>query len=605
MRTAADRWHEAYTALAAKPGGLNFDHTAFNLAKMEPTDNGKWREPDGAEAMAWVLFSAYRKFGDEKYLNAAKELMAHTDRREMNPHYEILHLYGTYLAARLNAEHDTNYDVGRFVNWCFNPSETRPGWGVGVGRWGEYECSGLACGVQDGGGYAFLMNTYVLGGCVVPMVRYDERFARGVGKWMLNTMQAVRLFYPDELPAEMQSSPGWKSDPPNVIAYEGLRRRGPKGQSPYATGDAVRFKWGNTDLGIYGSGFVGMFAGMITPGDDPMIPRLDLLACDFFRDKAYPSYLYYNPYNERREVSVAVGDSAVDVYDAVRNTFVARNVTGAAKVSLDSDSAMVLVLAPAGGKESSDGRKTLVDDIVIDYDNGRVPRPLPNKRPRVADQSKAVAADRATVVVDGDPKEWAGVGSDTLQLNTGGRGKLELDLRFAWDNEFFYVLAKQTAKGEKVNEVKDAAAYAYAPWDSDSVWLHLDIPNGRVPSVGDLVLALSLNSNRLKDLYVAAGLTPEERTGIHSATSGTADAGDRVVEARVPWSTLIRYATSNQPRLVERLGKVGPGFRFGCEPMLIEFNHTRQSFIGGAHYRRPSGRDADSRDIVLRDANSN
>src|SRR5687767_44110 len=287
MKTSADRWYSAYEVLAAKPGGLNFEHTGFSLAKMEPNDNGKWLEPDGAEGMAWILFSAYRKFGDENYLKAAKDLIGYIDQRDTNPHYEINHLYGTYLAARLNAEHDTNYDVGRFVNWCFNPSENRPGWGVGVGRWGDYECSGLACGVQDGGGYSFLMNTYVLGGCVVPMVRYDERFARGVGKWMLNTMNAARLFYPDELPADMQSSPGWKSDPPNVIAYEGLRRRGPKGQSPYATGDAVRFKWGNTDLGVYGSGFVGMFAAMITPGEDPMIPQLDLLACDFFRDKAY------------------------------------------------------------------------------------------------------------------------------------------------------------------------------------------------------------------------------------------------------------------------------------------------------------------------------
>ena len=602
MRTAADRWYQAYQALAARPGGLNFDHTAFSLAKMEPADNGKWREPDGAEAMAWVLFSAYRKFGDTKYLEAAKDLMAHTDGRETNPHYEILHLYGTYLAARLNAEHDTNYDVGRFVNWCFNPSENRPGWGVGVGRWGDYECSGLACGVQDGGGYAFLMNTYVLGGCIVPMVRYDERFARGVGKWMLNTMNAARLFYPDELPADMQSSPGWKSDPPNVIAHEGLRRRGPQGQSPYATGDAVRFKWGNTDLGIYGSGFVGMFAGIITPGDDPMIPQLDLLACDFFRDKAYRSYLYYNPYGERREVSVSVGNSAVDVYDAVRNTFVARNVTGAVKVPLETDAAMVLVLAPAGGKESHAGRKTLVDGVVIDYDNGLAPRPQPNKRKPAPDESKTVAADRASIAVDGDPTEWARVGSETLHLDTGGRGKLELDLRFAWDDAFFYVLAKQTAKGEKVHEIKDADEYAYAPWDSDGVWLHLDIPNGRLPSVGDLVLALSLNSKGAKDLFVAAGLVPEEARQIQSATSGTAEAGNRVIEARVPWNALVKYATSNQPRLVERLGKIGPGFRFGCEPMLIEFNHTRQSFIGGAHYMRPTGRDSNSRDIVLRDA---
>jgi hypothetical protein len=604
MKTSCDRWYQAYKALASKPGGLNFDHTAFSLAKMEPQDNGKWREPDGAEAMAWILFSGYRKFGDQRYLDAAKDLMAYADQRETNSHYEILHLYGTYLAGRLNAEHETNYDVTRFVNWCFDPSDTRPGWGVGVGKWGDYECSGLACGVQDGGGYSFLMNTYVLGGCVVPMVRYDERFARSVGKWMLNTMQAVRLFYPDELPADMQSFPGWKSDPPNVIAYEGLRRRGPKGQSPYATGDAIRFKWGNTDLGIYGSGFVGMFAGMIVPaaaGDDPMMPGLDLLACDFFRDKAYPTYLYYNPHDERREVTVNAGSKSVDLYDAVRNTFVARGVSGNTKVALGGDSAAVLVLAPAGGKESFQGRKTLIDSVVVDYDNGRVARPQPKRRPPAPDQSQPVAAARAEITVDGDAKDWEKVASDTIKMDTAGRGKLALDLRFAWDNEFFYVLAKQTAKGEKTHEIKDASEYAYAPWDSDGVWLHLDVPNGRLPSVGDLVLALSLNSKNASDLFVAAGLDPAESKQIHTATSGSAEAGDRVIEARVPWKALVQYATSNRPQLVERLGKIGPGFRFGCEPMLIEFNHQRQSFIGGLQYRRPSGRDENSRDIVLRE----
>jgi hypothetical protein len=601
MRTACDRWYTAYQLLKSRPGGLNFDHTAFSLAKMEPVQNGKWHEPDGAEAMAFVFFSTYRKFGDEKYLAAAKDLMAFTDERQTNPHYEILHLYGAYLAARMNAEYDTNLDVSKFINWCFNPSENRPGWGVGVGRWGDHECSGLACGVQDGGGYAFLFNTYLLGGCVVPAVRYDERFARGVGKWMLNTMNSARLFYPDELPADMQSSPGWKSDPPNVIAYEGLRRVGPKGKSPYAVGDAIRFKWGNTDLGIYGSAFVGMFAGIITPGDDPMIPQLDLLACDMFHDRAYPSYLYYNPYDDRRDVSVSVGDKAIDVYDAVRNTFVARNVTGSTKVPLDADSAMVLVFAPVGGKETTQGRKMLIDGVVIDYDNGLVPRPQPNNRPPETDLSKTIAANRATITVDGNADDWANVASESLHLDTGGRGNLQADVKLAWDDQYLYVLAKQTAKGDKSGEITTAAQYKFAPWDSDGVWLHLDIPNGRVPPVGDLVLALSLNSKNGTDLFVAAGLVPDEAKQIHTATSGTNDTGDRVVEARVPWTTLIKYATHDSPPLVERLGKIAPGFRFGCEPLLIEWNIQRQSFIGGAQFMRPTGRDANSRDIVLRE----
>lgn len=596
MRTAAERWYAAYEALAARPGGLDFEHTGFSLTKLQPNDNGRWREPDGAEGMAYILFSAYRKFGDEKYLNAAKELSACTDRRENNPHYEINHLYGTYLAARLNAEHDTNYDVGRFVNWCFNPSESRPGWGVAVGRWGEYECSGIAASVNISGGYGFVMNTYVMGANLVPLVRYDERYARAVGKWMLCATNAVRLCYPDELPADMQSSPGWKSDPPNVIAYEGLIHVGPGGKRPYAQGDAIKGGWGPSDLGIYGSGFVGLFAGIVSPTDVPEVLQLDLLATDFFRDRAYPSYLYYNPHDGRREVTVAVGDKPVDVYDAVANAYVHRSVTGSVKVGIDRAAATVLVLAPAGGKETYSGRKTLVDGVVIDFDNGRASRPAPAPRPPSVDKSVPVAADRATIAVDGDAADWAGLKSDPVTLDTGGRGALEVSVRYAWDEQYLYVLAEQTAKGKRHREATDVAAYAAAPWEFDGVWLYVDLGNGRATTMGDFVAAVALSSAGAADLWHA----PAQRDQIRSATSGNAEAGNRVVEARIPWKAIAHFASNGREEFARKLAPVGPGFRFGCEPMLVEFNHTSQSYIGGAQYRQPTGRDENSRDVVLR-----
>ena len=598
MRTAAEQWYKAYQALAARPGGLDFEHTGFNLKTMQAHANGKWVEPDGAEAVAWILFSAYRKFDDEKYLAAAKDLIAHTNGRDTNPHYEISHLYGTYLAARLNAEHDTNYDVGRFVNWCFDPSESRPGWGVAVGRWGAYECSGIAAGVNISGGYGFVMNTYVLGGTLVPLVRYDDRYARAVGKWMLNAMNSVRLCYPDELPPDMQSSPGWQSDPPDVIAYEGLIHVGPNGKKPYAQGDAIKGGWGPSDLGVYGSGFVGMFAAMINPSDQEMIPQLDLLACDFFRDKAYPSYLYYNPHDDRREVSVQVGESRVDLYDAVRNDFVARNVSGSVKVPIPPDAARVLVLCPAGAKQTFQGRKTLVDGVVIDYDNGRGPPRPPATQPVSTDTSKLVNADRAFIKVDGNADDWTKLQSDPIQLDTGGRGKMEVRLRFAWDDVHLYVLAEQTAKAAKVQEASDVAAYAGAPWNFDGVWMYIDLGNGRVSTLGDFVAAFALSSTGAKDLWHG----PADRNKIVSVASGSAGAGNRVVEACIAWRAMIDYASNGRAEFARRFGPIAGGFRFGCDPMLVEFDHTSQSYVGGEQYRKPTGRDANSRDVVLRDA---
>ena len=598
MHTAAEQWHRGYEALAARPGGLNFDHTGFSLTKLQPRTD-RWIEPDGASGIAWIMFSAYRKFGDEKYLRAAKDLCRYTNARAANPHYEINHLWGTYLAARLNAEHDTNYDVGRFINWCFEPSETRPGWGVGVGRWGDYECSGLATGVHNRGGYAFTMNTYVLAGTLVPLVRYDERYARAIGKWMLNAAQASRFFYPDEWPADMQSCPGRKSDPPHVIAYEGLRKRGPGGKSPYATGDAVEFGWGNTDYGIYGSGFVGMMAGIITPSDVEMIPQLDLLACDFFRDKAFLSYLYYNPYEQRREVSVEVGSSPVNIYDAVANDYIARNVTGTVKVPIAADSAVVVVLAPAVGKESFEGRKTLVDGVVIDFDNGQVVRPAA-ETVNHPDLSTTVAADRADISVDGDPTDWADVKSQALPLNIGGRGTLEVELRFAWNDKFLYVLARQTARGEKVKEATDPAAFVARPYEFDGVWLHLDPTNSTLPSEEPLV-CFGLNSSGKPNIIEASLFSSNTR--IRSAVSGSADANTRVLEACIPWDELIQATFHGRKKLMQKFPSIAAGFRFGCEPKLIEFDHTRMSFLNGLPHRMPTGEDEHSRDIVLRGSN--
>jgi hypothetical protein len=596
MRTAAERWYGAYEVLKKQPGGLNFDHTAFNLKTMQPIDNGKWHEPDGASGMAWVLFSAYRKFGDEKYLNAAKDLCAYTDSRDTNPHYEINHLWGTYLAARLNAEHGTNYDVKRFVDWCFNPSETRHGWGVAIGRWGDYECSGLAAGVNINGGYGFVMNTYVLGGTLVPAVRYDERFARAVGKWMLNAVNAVRLCYPDELPADHQSFPGWKSEPANVIAYEGLIHVGPNNKQPYAQGDAIKAGWANTDLGIYGSGFTGMFGAMIAPTDVEEILQLDLLACDFFRDQAFPSFLYYNPFDQQRDVTVNVGEKPVDLYDAVANDFVARNVSGTAKVTINPDSAIVLVHAPAGGKISYDGRKTLIDGVVVDFDNGRAARPVLPPRPASTDQSKVVAAHRATIKVDGDASDCDKLQSEPMHLNTGGRAKLEVDLRCAWDDQYLYVLAKQTARGAQVQEAPTAEAYRAEPWNFDGVILYIDVGNGRMTTVGEFTVAMALRSQAGAG-FAQAPVSPEK---VQIATSGSADAGDRVVEARFAWSDILNYSANNLPEYAKKLGPIRAGFRFGCDPLLVEHSHKFQSFIGGAQYAKPTGRDANSIDIILK-----
>ena len=94
---------------------------------------------------------------------------------------------------------------------------------------------------------------------------------------------------------------------------------------------------------------------------------MDCLKTDFFREKAYPTYLYFNPYKEDKSVMIDVGDRPIDLYDAVSRSFVAQNVVGQTSIRLTKDSAAVIVLAPAGGVLVQDGSKLLVNGITVDY----------------------------------------------------------------------------------------------------------------------------------------------------------------------------------------------------------------------------------------------
>ena len=338
--------------------------------------------------------------------------------------------------------------------------------------------------------HAFAMNTFEWAGALVPLARYDARYARAIGKWMLNLASASRLFYPNALPADHQDNRAWadKYDPNYCITYEGLRRKklfwdpikrdyrticgriksgsyletykrdnkyevleeagmgdthrlehiweipltagdthalwlhghcalgekdkggfkfsyakspdgpftemftvtvadkdraygrklegvsdvvyvkvassrpaggaprsnrqqsdGPRLErgapaalyvdwlrvqsinpaiSPFATGDPMSHSWGATNLGLYGSSHVGILGGIVSRRTDEGILRLDLLKTDYYHDKAYPTYLCYNPYDVEKSVEIAVGTAPTDVYDAVSHRFFAEGRAG-------------------------------------------------------------------------------------------------------------------------------------------------------------------------------------------------------------------------------------------------------------------------------------
>jgi hypothetical protein len=179
---------------------------------------------------------------------------------------------------------------------------------------------------------------------------------------------------------------------------------------------------------------------------------------------------------------------------------------------------------------------------------------------------------------------------------------MECDVRFAWDDEFCYVLVQQTSPAARVHEAENVERFSAAIWDFDGVWLHFDIANRRLPSIGDLILSLAFESTAAADIFYAPAASDIHSARIHTATSGSAQSGNRVIEVRIAWSGLLEHAFNGRKELVERFGAIGPGLRFGCDPVLLEFNHTGQSFVGGAQYKKPTGFDTNSWDVVLTDS---
>ncbi len=374
LTETAGRWYDACVALGGGPQSApDFNHTAFDFAVMQPVDNGVWKEPDAGAGVAWLQYMAYVRTGEQRFLNSTDWCLRYLQGLTANPVYEAMLPFGAYTAARMNAEEGRAYEVGKLINWCFDRSETRPDWGVLANTWLGHDVHGLAGAVNrpprsEGGGYAFAMNTYCMAWPLVPLVRYDDRYARAIGKWVLNAANAARLFYANAHPPSRQSCPSWAGDPTAVIAYEGLKHRWLGSEELYASGDPLTYGWGpQTDFGVYGSALVGIFGGIIQRTNVDGILQLNLLATDFFRRPAYPSFLYFNPHMTNCDVTIHVGSRPVDLYDAVSNRFLARSVTGNAVFTLAADNAVILVLVPADAVMTRQGGRTLMNNIVVDY----------------------------------------------------------------------------------------------------------------------------------------------------------------------------------------------------------------------------------------------
>ncbi len=393
--SVADQWLKAVEVMGGsatpwKRASMNY--RGWYLSTMTPHTEGV-TEPESAGSIAWLLYNAYVESGNPRYRMGAEWAMEFLSGFSTNAAYELQLPYGVYIAARMNAELGTTYNVDKMLNWCFDPEGNARQWGVTLGNWGGYDCYGLV-GEALYDGYAFAMNGFEMAGALVPMVRYDDRYARAIGKWMLNMANASRLYYTPFLPDSLQDGEAWSKiyDPQGCIAHESMREFAiGSGVSPFATGDAISGGWGATNFALYGSSHAGILGGIIDTTEIPGILQLDLCKTDYFQNNSYPSYLYYNPYDENKTVTLNAGSTGVDLYDAVTNQILMTAISGETAITIPADGVILAVLIPTGGTITYDEERMLVDGIVADYRSGQS---VSNHPPRI----KALATDSATVL---------------------------------------------------------------------------------------------------------------------------------------------------------------------------------------------------------------
>jgi hypothetical protein len=136
LRSIADTVCDQVVALGGS--SADFDGQGFNFSTRTKNAGNRNEGGDGAAGTAAIELWAYAKFGDAKYLQAAKWSMDYLERSNSSLFYEFLPRLAPYLAARMNAQLGTDYDTRKYFDWILGGSAVRPGWGTMLQRWGSY-----------------------------------------------------------------------------------------------------------------------------------------------------------------------------------------------------------------------------------------------------------------------------------------------------------------------------------------------------------------------------------------------------------------------------------------------------------------------------------
>ena len=377
------------------PNKPNFDTLGFNFDRNGP---GGRNEPmnrlGNSPIIAWMNLIGYDLHKDQEMLDNAKSIIKYYS--ENLGRYELTHVMAPYVTARLNAQHNENYDMTPIYSTWFGDG-IKEGWKITAG----YEYNGITVDGIDGaihknGNFlCFTMGSLNGPAWILPALRYDQRYAKSLARYSLNMAVSMRLFQGYKLDWEHQDHKDWKDkyDPEYLLFYEALFSTEPSKErkfKPYATGDPIRLGWGvpkvekkdylqekknwfsksSNNISFYMGNHIGLLGALCHPTDIPGIVRWDCLKSEWFHPKAYPTLLYHNPHNQAKEISLKLDDQIkekVDLYDSITGKVLISGAQHGDKLKLNADQAVVLVAIPQNAKLKKLGNKLLANGIVIDY----------------------------------------------------------------------------------------------------------------------------------------------------------------------------------------------------------------------------------------------
>lgn len=251
---------------------------------INPNNTGGTLMPHSAAGIAWLQLMAYKRLTNapnrNEYLLDADQALSYLQAVPFNPAHDVLLPYGTLAAARMNAEHGLNHDVGKLINWHFDEGDTNDvneHTGVAVGLYGTNASAVPVDGLVGKTGLqkVYPVNTFMSAGILAPVARYDQRYAKPIGKWLLNLASNARFFYSgtNGVASTNQTSAEWCNsyDTNSALTYEFLANEG----------------WMVTKAAEYSTDYSNLYENFTSAGTDLQATNSTALSAREFKDKKY------------------------------------------------------------------------------------------------------------------------------------------------------------------------------------------------------------------------------------------------------------------------------------------------------------------------------